>query len=271
MAGNDLLTRGVKTPFGTDWVYLVDQAGNIEGRVAVTDLLALGPGENNTVSNVGSGAQISKAKIAEDFPFRTLVSEDSSVVITQNTDEVDLKAVRVGVYRNIYIAAGAMVAQFTDGATSGTFETAGANNVMNDYYEFASGVDSYVQFSMAMPDEWDTTTNVGYKFYWTNGAVTGAGRVVWSLSVNPLGDGTSIDFSFPFPSETADVFQGTELMHITSPLIVSVPNTPELENLLYFRIGRNGTNGLDDYTQASRLLGVAIQYKELTTEPVAWT
>jgi hypothetical protein len=48
--------------------------------------------ELNTVSNIGGGAEVFKQKVGEDFEFRTLISADSSVTITQNPDTIDLSA-----------------------------------------------------------------------------------------------------------------------------------------------------------------------------------
>ena len=45
--------------------------------------------EANTIANVGTGAQIYKEKIGEEFKLRTLVSSDASITITQNVDEID--------------------------------------------------------------------------------------------------------------------------------------------------------------------------------------
>lgn len=46
-------------------------------------------GEVNTVSNVGGGAEVSKAKAGVDFPFRTFDSADTSITITENTNTID--------------------------------------------------------------------------------------------------------------------------------------------------------------------------------------
>jgi len=264
MAGNDLLTRSVKTPFGNDWVYLVDVAGNIEGRVAVTDLLALGTGESNTSSNVGTGAQLAKAKIGVNLPFRTLRSEGRTVTFIQNTDDINLEAVRVGVYRNIYIAAGAMIGNFTDGAETGTSETP-TNNVMNDYYEFAAGVNSHAQFSMMMPDEWDLG-QLKFKFFWTNSTVIGAGDVSFGITMGVVSDSETIDVAFPSTSFVTDTFEDATDLHVTPPAS-RFPLSPALQDILYFRVTRPDS---DTYTQAARLLGVAIQYKELKDEPAEW-
>ena len=46
--------------------------------------------EPNTAANVGSGANVYKNKTGETLNFRSIISSDSSVGITQSTDEIDL-------------------------------------------------------------------------------------------------------------------------------------------------------------------------------------
>lgn len=47
--------------------------------------------EANTMSNVGTGAEVYKEKIGEEFILRTIISSDGSILITQETDEIDIK------------------------------------------------------------------------------------------------------------------------------------------------------------------------------------
>jgi hypothetical protein len=47
-------------------------------------------GEPNTASNIGSGAQLFESKVGEDLKFRTLVSENQTIGIEQNAEEVNL-------------------------------------------------------------------------------------------------------------------------------------------------------------------------------------
>lgn len=263
---NDLLTRDEKTPFNDDWMYIESNDGSQEGRTTVQDLLALGPGQSNTTSNVGTGAPLAKAKIGNDLPFRTLRSENGTVNFIQNTDDINLEAVRVGVYRNIYIAAGAMIGNFTNGATSGTFETP-TNEVMNDYYEFPAGVASFVQFSMMMPDEWDLGP-IKFKFFWTNAAVDGVGGVTWGMSADPVSDGESVDTPLASINFITDTFVAAGDLNITGPVEVPSTLSPALQDMTYFRVTRSAG---DTYTESARLLGVAIQYKELGDEPAEWT
>ena len=48
--------------------------------------------EPNTAANVGSGAELYKNKTGETLNFRSIISSDGSVGITQSTNEIDLTA-----------------------------------------------------------------------------------------------------------------------------------------------------------------------------------
>tara|TARA_R100000951_G_scaffold45653_1_gene38773 strand:- start:1864 stop:3243 length:1380 start_codon:yes stop_codon:yes gene_type:complete len=48
--------------------------------------------EPNTAANVGSGAELYKNKVGETLNFRSIISSDASVGITQDTNEIDLTA-----------------------------------------------------------------------------------------------------------------------------------------------------------------------------------
>ena len=61
--------------------------------------------EANTVINVGTGAEVYKDKIGEEFRLRTLVSSDASLTITQNADEIDFV---VASFVNIYNTDGVL-------------------------------------------------------------------------------------------------------------------------------------------------------------------
>ena len=49
--------------------------------------------EANTGSNLGAGAQVFKSKVGVDFQFRTLLSSDGTISVTQNADDIDLVVV----------------------------------------------------------------------------------------------------------------------------------------------------------------------------------
>ncbi|BCV01460.1 MAG: hypothetical protein CM15mV42_1410 [uncultured marine virus] len=47
-------------------------------------------GEPNLAINVGSGAGVWKDKVGETLRFRSILSSDGSIIITENADEIDL-------------------------------------------------------------------------------------------------------------------------------------------------------------------------------------
>ena len=180
-----------------------------------------------------------------------------------------LAAAKPGLYRNIWAGAGVMIPQFVGGGTPGTYATP-TFAVMHDFIDFAPGVDTYAQFSMMMPDEWDLG-ELKFKFYWKAGLTPGAGDVVWNVSPQAITPGTVVDFPYPAGATIVDTYLlNSRFLHTTTALGSSVNNTPNIEDSIYFRVGRVGTAGADTYTEDARLLGIAIQYKEGITIPVVW-
>jgi len=267
---NDLSTRPPRTPVVTDYMYGVNNENSVEGKMLISDILALSTAQNNTNSNEGTGAGLALAKDGANLPLRSFVSEDGSVVITPTAEEMNLKALRVGIYKNEWVDAGAMVPRDTDGAIAGTSEST-TFKVMNDFYEFPAGIDSHVQFKLAMSDPWNLDT-IKVKFYWLSGTVVGpVADVSWVIRSNALADGDAIDAQIGLPVVTIDTYIDGTSLHITeASLPVAVANTPAAGDQTYFEVMREGSSVADDYTESVRLVGVFIQYKEGTTEPAIW-
>jgi hypothetical protein len=208
------------------------------------------------------------AKSVVDLPFKR-IKATGAATITSETNNVKIDVTRVGIYRNIYIDAGAMVPQDTNGAATITSEST-TNQVMNDGFLFDASTDEYVQFKMALPDEWDLST-IKAKLYWTDGDTAGTGNVIWGIQAQAIGNDDAIDSAFGTAQTVTDAFIATGDMHVTAATsAITVGGTPALADMIYFRIYRDADNGSDTYTQDAKLLGVAIQYKELTTEPTVW-
>lgn len=68
----------------------------IDGSGCLSTAVA-GSGEINTGANTGVGASVFKDKTTTQLNFRSLASSDSSLTITQNTDDIDLVVNNVGI------------------------------------------------------------------------------------------------------------------------------------------------------------------------------
>lgn len=85
----DIASLGVQASPASGMKLVIDNAGTSE-KIDWDDLPGAAGGETNTVSNVGGFSEVSKAKSGVDFPFRTLQSSDSSLTLTENTNDIDI-------------------------------------------------------------------------------------------------------------------------------------------------------------------------------------
>lgn len=174
-------------------------------------------------------------------------------------------SVRTGVVRNQWIPAGAMQARTTSGATSASTETS-TNKVNYDYFDFTNASITYVQFGWAMPDEWNRGT-IKVKFYWL--PATGSGNIQWGIQAQALSDGDAMDSAWGTAQVILDTVGSTGNVHCTSATpALTVGGSPALGDVIQFQIYRDTTN--NTLAATARLLGVAIQYTESSTEPSAW-
>ena len=193
-------------------------------------------------------------------------SDSPTMLATQQSIKAYVDSqTNVGVYRDIYIDAAAMVPRDTNGAEALTKEFA-TNDIMIDYLAFDSTTEEGVQFKMMMPDEWDRST-IKLKFFW-DAAVTASGTVIWGVKAGALSNDDAIDAALGTQITVTDTLLAVGDMHISpATAAVTVGGTPALEDMIIFQVvaTTGGTIAVDQF-----LMGIAIQYKESTTTPVIW-
>jgi len=258
------------TPTSGDELVIWDGANH--KKIDWDNLPGAAGGEANTASNVGGFAGLFKQKTGIDLEFKTVQSSDSSVSITNNASDIDFKITKTGVYRTLYVDAGAYTPCTTNGATTGTNEYA-TNDIEWDYFAFDGGAtEERIQFKIAMPDVWDKST-IKIKFYWSSATgSTTADTVEWGIKAGALGDGDAIDTALGTAVTISDALladNGTDLQLSSATAAMTVGGTPVLGDLVTFEIYRN-TDGTDDMVEDAWLMGIMIQYKESATEPSAW-
>lgn len=259
------------TPVSGDFVLLSDtsDSGNLK-KVDAVDFLA---GAGDMLAATYDPATISEQLVGL-TATQTLTNKTVNGVVLSDagaaTDYLDetgnySKPTVTGAYRNIYIDAAAMVPRTTNGAEALTKEFA-TNDIMIDYLAFDSTTEEGAQFKFMMPDEWDRGT-IKVKFFW-DAAATASGTCVWGIKAGALSNDDPIDAALGTEVSVTDTLLAVGDMHVSpATAAVTVGGTPALEDMIVMQVvaKTTGTIAVDQF-----LMGVAIQYKELTTEPAAW-
>lgn len=172
-------------------------------------------------------------------------------------------------YETIYVSAAEMIPCTTNGALQGTHEY-GTNDIDKDYFAFDGGaIEERVQFTKAMPDNWDRGT-IKAKFISSSDTGSTAGDTYeWGIKAGAGGDGDTIDAALGTPQVISDTLladNGTERQISGATPSITVGGSPAVGDELQFEVYRN-TDGTDDMAEDAWLFGVAIQIKK--TGPVA--
>jgi len=181
----------------------------------------------------------------------------------------DFFATRTGTIRNIYIPAAAMAPRTTNGAASDTEEYA-TNDIVLDQYLFDGATEEGVQFTIAMPDEWNEGT-VKYKIFWTAATgATAADTVSWGVAAGAISNDDPIDAALGTQIVVNDIVIAVGDVHVSpASAALTIGGTPALGDLCVFQVVRN-VAGTDDMTEDAKLIGLTLQYTESTTEASAW-
>lgn len=157
----------------------------------------------------------------------------------------------------IYVPASAMTARTTNGAASGTAETA-TNKVMLKTLDFDAATIEYAQFSVRMPKGWNESTVTAY-FLWSNAA--GTGNVVWALQGLARSDDDALDTAFGTAVTVTDgVTAAGDLMQSAATSAITIGGTPAEADWVVFQVYRNASDGADTFATDARLHGVVVIY-----------
>lgn len=171
-------------------------------------------------------------------------------------------------YRTLWVGAGAMTPATTAGAAPATIETT-TNDVAYDVYKFDGATAESVWFNLRMPDEWDRGT-VKAAVYWEPDA-GGSGAVTWGISGLADSNDDALDSAVGTEVLVSDSVIAVGDLHITAETAaITIGGSPALGDLIAFRVRRVPSDSGDTMTQDACLIGVAIQWREGTTEPAAW-
>jgi hypothetical protein len=247
-------------PLDADLTVLAGQT--VAGEVAA-NLVYAGPD--------GGGADNPSFRALVDADIPAAITRDAEIdtsaelrsLVTDKTGTGALMFTRTGVRRTIYVNAGAMIGRTTNGAATGTTETA-TNDVMFDTFDFDTSTEEGVGFWLTLPSAWDAGT-VTAKFHWT--ASSSSGTVKWDIAGRCYVDDDAVDQAMGTEqTATADTLLATGDVHIsaTTPAL-TLGGTPTANRPCYFQITRDV--GGDTLAADAKLMGVTIEFTESATEP----
>lgn len=135
---------------------------------------------------------------------------------------------------DIWINAGSMIPQTTNGATPATEETS-TNFIMTDYLYFDTT--DFAQASIGCIGKAIDTAYV--TLYWD--IVSGASAndtIKWGVSARAVGNDDVINGSWGTQTNVEDLVIAVGDMHITTQIAVAVGNSPAAGDMVWFRITR---------------------------------
>ena len=182
-------------------------------------------------------------------------------------------------YRTIYIGAGGMTPNDTDGAIARTDELGSGSPTANshtvDILRFHATTPQYANFQLVMPAEWDQST-IKVRYYWkmTDGTAED-NTVEWGFNATSINDVYLMGDQATFVSTTDTVATPANYKMYVSPASSAITVTlvgPSFDNnnLLFCRVKRVADSLSDDYTGEALLMGVALQYRERVVSEEAW-
>jgi hypothetical protein len=174
---------------------------------------------------------------------------DSQVTLAKTTGLVGKQS--------IWVPSNAMTPTTTNGCAAilAVETTSGRPDMM--VLDFDKDSDEFAQFSVAFPKSWNAGT-ITFQFFWSGIAATTG--VAMNLQGVSFADNDSIDTVYGTAVVVQDDAQGAveELLVSAESGAVTIAGSPGDNELCYFRVGRDISDGNDDMAGDCRLHGIKL-------------
>ena len=188
--------------------------------------------------------------------------------ITVDGDGRLTDATASGTYKTMFVSASAMAPRETNGAAFSSKEFT-TNDVQVDTMLFDGATDEAATFQIMMPDAWDLGT-LKIKVFWTG--TTGMSEndtIELEISARAFSNDDAIDTAFSSPVTITDNLIAIGDNHVTAASsALTVQGTPALGDMILFQILRDIS--VAPVPEDLTLIGIAIQWRELTTATAVW-
>lgn len=173
-------------------------------------------------------------------------------------------------YDVLWVPAGAITPNVTNGAVAEVLSRGASNLMASDTIRFASDRDSFADFDVVFPDDWNGGS-IKLKFYWTPYQSTAtAGQVVrfgvkgrFFTDEGPITD-DALTYNY-----VQDAMHGYNEEHVSPALAITIEGTYLAGKRVHFWLKRDATSSSDTLNTDASLLGVAVQFAR-TGNTEAW-
>jgi hypothetical protein len=160
----------------------------------------------------------------------------------------------------LILTAGGGWPSITNGCQSPTLAQTTTNAVNFYYLGFADAVQTFANWAMPMPSDYNGGT-ITAVFYWAAPSAT-ADSVVWGIQARAYNDSDALDAAFGTAQTVTDAnnsaIDDVNISAATSA--ITIAGTPSAGSYIQFRVYRDGAAGGDTLAAVAELLSVRITY-----------
>jgi len=159
---------------------------------------------------------------------------------------------------SIPISAGALRPSTSGGCASLSSVAIAAGQPDIITLDFDATAEEYALIQIAMPKSWNEGT-ITAKFYWSHADTTTNFGVAWGIQAVARGDADSMASNFGTAQVVTDTGGTTDTLYVSAETAaVTIAGSPAAEDLVFFRVFRQVSNGADNMAIDARLHGIAL-------------
>lgn len=158
----------------------------------------------------------------------------------------------------IWVAAGSMSPSASGGCAALATVATSANRPDIQSLDFDPTTAEYAQFGIVMPKSWNEGT-VTFRAHWAHGSTTTNFGVAWSLQAVAVSDDDTIDAAYGTAQTVTDTGGTTSDLYTTAESsAITIAGSPAAEDMVFFRVSRDPSNGSDNMAIDAKLLGITV-------------
>jgi hypothetical protein len=159
----------------------------------------------------------------------------------------------------IVLTAGGGWPSITSGSNAPILAETATNRVNFYYLGFPDTIQTFANWSMPMPSDYNGGT-ITAVFYWVAGNAS-TNSVRWGLQARAFADSNLIDQAFGTAQEVTDANQANDSVNISAATpAITIGGTPAAGNFVQFRAYRNPADAADNLAATAELLSIRITY-----------